>query len=417
MHHVAFANGISVSLRGHHHNFLACNQSVCYIIPRRYASKTYHRQTPVSLLSVDEGKSESLIEPRGQTRYFSEDGLGFKERSDLLMKQGVIPKSVIYTLQHWCESYLKAMDQNPRILTDSTTYTEEMFSTLLELVRRVVQEPIQFQSYHSKIREPFDLYKFGLDFSDMLLNYDESQVLGRDNIRLAEQYAKEGHNVIFLSNHQSEGDPYAIDVLLDVIVGCDREFCENIIFMAGDRVTNDPVVSPFSAGRNLLTVYSKKHINDIPDLKEEKLLHNRRTISETQKLFKKGGQVVWFAPSGGRDRRSEKTSRVEISPFDEGAVDMMKFTAMKSGKPFHFFPMTLWTYEMLPPPSNVGGADLGEKRIVNYGPMHMSVGKEIDWNQSVPSSITDKRERRRIQCQFIEKQIIEGYKSIGGYNN
>lgn len=38
--------------------------------------------------------------------------------------------------------------------------------------------------------------------------------------------------------------------------------------------------------RNLLCVHSKKHINDIPELTEQKLASNRRTLKEMAKLFK-----------------------------------------------------------------------------------------------------------------------------------
>lgn len=43
---------------------------------------------------------------------------------------------------------------------------------------------------------------------------------------------------------------------------------------------------PFTLGRNILTVYSKKHINDVPELKNEKMNHNKRTIQEITRLFR-----------------------------------------------------------------------------------------------------------------------------------
>ena len=38
------------------------------------------------------------------------------------------------------------------------------------------------------------------------------------------------------------------------------------------------VVVPFSRGCNLLTVYSKKHIDSEPELKTAKMSHNQRTM-------------------------------------------------------------------------------------------------------------------------------------------
>lgn len=385
-------------------------------LPRRFVTprpQTF-RVVPRAVVQVGSEHFPTTFESVGEARYAPPDGLSFRARAEQLTADGVLPDHVTSTLLHWYGSYREAVRNNKHHKGDPTEFTETMFSTLLELARRAVLAPIDFKPYHKRIRKPFDYYKFGFDFAGVLLNTEESTVLGRDNIAEAVEYARQGHNIIFLSNHQSEGDPYAIDSLFDWVAGCERSFCENIIFMAGDRVTNDPVVSPFSAGRNLLTVYSKKHINDVPELREEKLLHNRRTIATSAKLFKQGGKVLWFAPSGGRDRRSQESSCVEISAFDDGAVDMMRFTALKSGVPCHFYPMSLWTYDMLPPPTSVGGAHLGEERTVNHIPMHMFVGKEIDWDAAPKAK--DKLGRRKARCDFAQNIVIEGYRAIGGYD-
>ena len=372
------------------------------------------RVPPRSVVQVGSEPFHATVDPLGDARFTPSDGETFHARAKSLSAAGVLPDHVSTTLSHWYGSYRKAVEHNKRFKGDATEFTENMFSTLLELARRAVCSPIEFGPYHERIRQPFDYYKFGFDFASMLLNPDDSTVLGRDSIAEAVEYARQGHNIIFLSNHQSEGDPYAIDALFAWVAGCHRTFCEEIIFMAGDRVTNDPVVSPFSAGRNLLTVYSKKHINDVPELRAEKLLHNRRTIATTAKLFKQGGKVLWFAPSGGRDRRSTDTARVEVSKFDEGAVDMMRFTANKSGVPCHFYPMSLWTYDMLPPPTNVGGPNFGEERVVNHIPMHMYVGEEIDWSNALEAK--DKIGRRVARCNYVQDIVVDGYRAIGGYD-
>lgn len=384
--------------------------SSTYVVPRR----SHHCHT-IALVSLDQESALRVFEAVSPYRLEKLDGIGFLERAERLAGTREVPSHIIENLKAWHKSYGEAVANNKALKEDPNDYTEAMFSTLLELCRQAIETPIDFPSYHQRIREPFDHYKFGFDFSSVLLDRSKSSVIGVENAAEAENYVKQGHNVIFLSNHQSEGDPYAIDFMLDWIAGRSREFCEDMVFMAGDRVRNDPMVSPFSAGRNLLTVYSKKHMNDNPELRNQKLMHNRRTISETQKMFKEGGRALWFAPSGGRDRRSIKTGNVEVSSFDEGAVDMMKFTAMKSGKPFHFYPMALWTYDMLPPPSNVGGAKMGEERVVKYTPMHMYIGKEIDWSAAIPPDVTDKIGKRRAQCKHIEDIVIEGYRQIGGY--
>lgn len=366
-------------------------------------------------VAVGTGTGRARVERVGDDVISSDDGLSFRERAAQYASDGSVPPVAVDILVGWFESYITAATASPEVTEDPVSYSDRTFSTLMELIRRAGSAPIDFQPYHKILRYPFDYYKFGFDFASILLDAERSRVLGQEHLHKAAAQVAAGDNVIFLSNHQSEGDPYAIDALFDWVAGCDRQFCEQVIFMAGDRVRDDPVVSPFSAGRNLLTVYSKKHINDVPERREEKLIHNRRTIAATQKLFRDGGKCVWFAPSGGRDRRNADSGRVEISKFDEGAVDMMRFTAAKSGRPCHFYPMALLTFDMLPPPSKVGGADIGEKRVVNFIPMHMYVGPEIDWSTAVPDEVSDKIERRKVQCRFIENIVIQGYTAIGGY--
>ena len=82
------------------------------------------------------------------------------------------------------------------------------------------------------------------------------------------------------------------------------------------------MAAPFSMGRNLLCVFSKKHMNDEPELKSFKMRQNIKTLKNMEKLFKEGGKLVWIAPSGGRDRAKEGVLRPDA--FDEGAVEMMR---------------------------------------------------------------------------------------------
>lgn len=354
------------------------------------------------------------IESPGVQHVIVRDGLPFEERARKYAEDGLVPEYCVNIFLDWYKSYARAVSESAHVQTDPREYTEAMFSTLLELSRRHVENPLNFDSYHMRMREPFDYYRFGLEFARVLVDISTSRVLGQENLRKAYSQTLNGDNVIFLANHQSEGDPFAIDVLFDKLVHLDPQFCGEMIFMAGDRVREDPVVAPFSIGRNLLTVYSKKHINDVPELRSQKLKHNRKTISVTHSLFHEGGKCVWFAPAGGRDRRSRTTGRVEISSFDPDAVDVMRITAQKSGKPCHFYPMSLLTYDLLPPPSSVGGAELGEARMNTYGPMHIAVGNEIDWTYAEPASITDKLEKRKYRAQYVEQKVREGYAQICG---
>ena len=48
-----------------------------------------------------------------------------------------------------------------------------------------------------------------------------------------------------------------------------------MIFVAGDRVTTDLLAQIFSMGRNLLCIFSKKHIGSVPELKSKKTKYDR----------------------------------------------------------------------------------------------------------------------------------------------
>lgn len=55
---------------------------------------------------------------------------------------------------------------------------------------------------------------------------------------------EKGENVVILSNHQTEADPQVLSILLETVgLG---SLAEKIVFIAGHKVTNDPVAIPFS---------------------------------------------------------------------------------------------------------------------------------------------------------------------------
>ena len=58
-----------------------------------------------------------------------------------------------------------------------------------------------------------------------------------------------------------------------------------VFYVAGDRVVADPLCKPFSMGRNLFCVHSRKHLDDIPELKEAKQRTNRKTLTEMSRAL------------------------------------------------------------------------------------------------------------------------------------
>jgi glycerol-3-phosphate O-acyltransferase len=116
--------------------------------------------------------------------------------------------------------------------------------------------------------------------------------------KIQEQLAA-GENVVLLANHQTEADP---GVFAHMLASSHPSLATDVIYVAGDRVVTDALCKPFSMGRNLFCVHSKKHLDDVPELKASKMETNRKTLVAMQRAFNAGGTLVWIAPSGGRDR-------------------------------------------------------------------------------------------------------------------
>jgi len=232
-----------------------------------------------------------------------------------------------------------------------------------------------FDSTHTAIREPFDYYEWGCNFFRPVMDLDHSAVLGTEHLQTAFEQIKAGDNVVFLANHQSEADPQVFSCLLET-AGFGKEAAE-ITYVAGHKVRTDVLAVPFSMGRCLLCIHSKKHIDADPDSRAEKMTQNLRTMSAMQRMMKKGGLSLWVAPSGGRDRRNVSTGEVPIAPFDQKTVDMFRLMANKSKTPTHFYPLSMVSYDLCPPPDAVE-ATTGEERNVRFESVGIACGKAME---------------------------------------
>ena len=250
--------------------------------------------------------------------------------------------------------------------------------TFLKSVSQSIESPYAFQPFHQAIRAPFDYYKWGNDFLKPLIILKQSRLVGEENARRILELTEKGENVVIMSNHQTEADPQVLSVLLEQ-AGM-ASLAEKIVFVAGHKVTNDPVAIPFSMGRNLLCIHSKKHIKNPPEDMPRKQAQNLASMTAMAELFGAGGKVFWVAPSGGRDRPapdSPDQDNFVVAPFDIKAVDMFKILAMQSGKPMHFFPMSMYTNKLVPPPKDVSST-LGETRSAKRGAVSVEFLRETD---------------------------------------
>lgn len=281
-----------------------------------------------------------------------------------------------------------------------------LFIKLIELIAEQ-REPYQFDIFHRSIRQPFDYYQFGLDFIRPFVDFAHSKILGLENLQKIQQQLQQGDNVILLANHQTEPDPQIISLLLEKVA---PELATDMIFIAGHRVISDPMAIPMSMGRNLLCIYSKKHMNYPPEKKAQKVLHNQRTMKKMSELLNEGNCCIYVAPSGGRDRPNAN-GEVEVAPFDPQSIELFWLMAQQADRPTHFYPLTLRTYELMPPPRQVE-RELGEQRLIKFTPIFLAFGEEIEMDHFPGSQGLDKKTKRNKRAEYIWNKVRHDYQSF-----
>ncbi len=326
--------------------------------------------------------------------------MNFLAKLEESVKTGKIPSKLSRALLKFYFSYAAAVTKNGHAIEEY----EAILKTLIDLVGQQLVTPFIFEPFHERVREPFDYYQFGLDFLRPLIIFEQSKVRGMQHVMQMEEQLKRGENVILLANHQTEPDPQAISLLLEK---SHPKLVEEMIFVAGHRVINDPLTVPFSMGRNLLCIYSKRYIEHPPEKKQEKLLHNQRTMKQMSQLLGEGGKCVYVAPSGGRDR-PDAAGVVEVAKFDSQSIEMFWLMSQQAGHITHFYPLTLVTYHLLPPPNSIQ-KELGEPRQAQCAPVHLSFGKEIDMENFPGKDLKDKRQKRVARADYIWDLVRRDY--------
>ena len=280
------------------------------------------------------------------------------------------------------------------------------FITLIDLMVEQFKSPYIFDYFNKKVTTPFDFYSFGKNFIRPLVDFEKSTIFNLENLKKIKNYLEKNENVILLSNHQSEIDPHAISLLLEKDF---EDIASKMIYVAGERVIQDPLAIPFSMGCNLLCIFSKRYIDIDQKLQHQKLLHNKKVMSYMSELLSEGGKIIYVAPSGGRDRKNQN-NEVEVAPFDPQSVEMLNLMSKKSKKPTHFFLLTLATYDIAPPPEKVQ-KEMGENRSVKRCPIFLSFSSEVDM-EKITDSITDKHEKRKVRAKYLQNIVKEEYKKI-----
>lgn len=319
------------------------------------------------------------------------------------VSQGLIPKETDDTLRDFYQSYLHAVREKGI----SEASVNPILEQFLDRVIEQIEHPYLFPPFHERIKKPFDYYAFGLNLLRPLVDFPHSRVVRLTIVDKMINQLRMGHNVILLANHQTEPDPQAISLLLENTYPA---FAEEMIFVAGHRVVTDPLAIPFSMGRNLLCIYSKKHIDNPPELKVDKLLHNQRTLKRMEELLAEGGKCIYVAPSGGRDRPNA-AGDIDVTPFDAQSIEMFCLIAQKAKTPTHFYPMALSTYHLLPPPNSLK-KELGEQRQAQCAPIRMAFNDEIDMDTFPGSEHADKKQKRLLRAEYIWNIVRNDYLAL-----
>ena len=325
----------------------------------------------------------------------------FMTHLNAYVEKGLINAKFKTLIQEFYESYQQAFAHS------SQGQKQHLFEQLIELVVEKLQHPYTFSIFHRSIHQPFDYYQFGLDFIRPFVDFQHSKIFGMDSIKSIQNQLKKGENVILLANHQTEPDPQILSLLLEEI---DPKLAADMVFVAGHRVISDPMAVPMSLGRNLLCIYSKKYISHTSEEKAQKALHNQRTLKKMQELLNEGGYCIYVAPSGGRDRPNA-AGKVDVAPFDTQSIELFWLMGQQAEHLTHFYPLSLQTYHLMPPPRQVE-KELGEKRIIHVTPVYLAFGEEIDMENFPGSSNLDKRAKRKQRADYIWKKVCQGYHSF-----
>lgn len=284
---------------------------------------------------------------------------------------------------------------------------DHLFETLLTLIKEELAHPHTFEPYHERILKPYNYYQFGLEFIRPLVDESRTRVKNSQSLDKMETQLAAKENVILFANHQTEVDPQLMSLVLEK---SHPKIASDTIFVAGDRVITDTMAIPFSLGRNLLCIYSKRHIDNPPSEKAKKLQHNQRTMKVMKELLSEGGKCIYMAPSGGRDRPNEK-GEVVVAPFDPQSIEMFRLMSKQAKQPTHFYPLALATYDILPPPQSIE-VELGEIRYAKREGALFDFACEIDIDTFPGSELTDKHAKRSARAMSIWNLVKINYAAL-----
>ncbi len=368
--------------------FATIATAALFTLKNSHAFVTNHRAASFSRIqhvSMSSSSSKTVSSDSSTVSEISPEFEGALNQVKGALSAAVQTPSMEGPLAYFATEYFTACNNSNKAGNENVTpevAAKNVMDALQYAMQFGLKEKFEFGVSHKAFRgdadeedgNTIDFYKFGNEFFAPVIDQEKSVVLGQDALEKAMAQLENGENVIFFANHQSEADPQVMSILLDK-AGFGEKAGE-MIFVAGHKVTTDTLAIPFSMGRNLICIHSKKHINADPETKAIKSRQNMSAMNGMLRKLKKGGACIWVAPSGGRDRRDMETGKVPIAPFDQKTIDMFRLMGNKSKVPTHYYALSMVTYDLCPPPDTVE-AGTGEQRNVRFSPCAIKINDEL----------------------------------------
>ncbi|CAK7356061.1 unnamed protein product [Dovyalis caffra] len=312
----------------------------------------------------DKARSRSFLDATTEQELLS----GIRKEAEA----GKLPSNVAAGMEELYQNYKTAVLQSG--IPNAHEIVLENMAVVLDRIFLDVQDPFVFSPYHKALRKPFDYYDFGQKYIRPLIDFRNSYVGNVSIFNGIEEKLRQGHNIVLVSNHQTEADPAVIALLLETSI-------------------------PHTA-ENL-------HMNDVPEHAEEKRKANIRSLKEMALLLRGGSQVVWIAPSGGRDRPDPLSGEWYPANFDASSVDNIRRLAEHSGAPGHVYPLALLCHDIMPPPPEVE-KEIGERRVISFHGAGLSVAPEISFSE-ITAAYENPEEAKEAYSEALYKSVTEQY--------
>ena len=193
------------------------------------ACRKQKRSTAIQTKATAEAVTE--VRPSGLTPFAAvrseEEFFGALQKG---VDSGKLPKPLYAAFEDFYNNYKQivlgsdAPDASPELVA-------RVMGSIADRTFNQFLDPYTFPSYHTRLLEPYDYYKFGQNYVRTLINFNKSVVGHLERFEKIQEQLDAGDNVVLLANHQTEADPGVWALLLEKKL---PRLATEIIYVAGD---------------------------------------------------------------------------------------------------------------------------------------------------------------------------------------